>query len=310
MTKKNISVFAPATVANVACGFDVLGFAIEQPGDIVELTLNSSKKVTIKQISGDGGKLPLDAAKNTASVAIIEFLKHLNLKQGVEITIQKNLPLGSGLGSSAASSAAALVGINKLLGNQLTKKELIPFAMQAEKIACGAAHADNVAPSILGGLVLIRSYSPLDIIEIPIPNNLLCVVVNPHIELRTEDSRNVLPKEISLKNAITQWGNLAALIAGFIKKDFDIISRSLQDVIAEPYRASLIPGFTAAKQAALNSGALGCSISGSGPSVFALCKSKKIANEVANSIQLKFKKAGLESSAFISKINTKGAKAL
>ncbi|HRP38095.1 MAG: homoserine kinase [Chitinophagales bacterium] len=310
MNKKTISVFAPATVANVACGFDVLGFAIQQPGDIVELTLNTSEKVTIKQISGDGGRLPLVAEKNTAGVAVIEFLKYLNQIQGVEISIQKNLPLGSGLGSSAASSAAALVGINELLGNPLSKKELIPFAMEAERIACGAAHADNVAPSILGGLVLIRSYTPLDIIEIPTPSNLCCVVVNPHIELRTEDSRKVLPKEIPLQIAITQWGNLAALIAGFMKNDFDIISRSLQDVIAEPYRAPLIPGFSSVKQAALNLGALGCSISGSGPSIFALCNSENIANEVAKAMQQKFQEIGLESTAFISKINAEGAKVL
>lgn len=310
MNKKTISVFAPATVANVACGFDVLGFAIAQPGDVVELTLNASEKVTITQISGDGGRLPLAAGKNTAGVAVIEFLKHLKQTQGVEISIQKNLPLGSGLGSSAASSAAALVGINELLGNPLSKKELIPFAMEAERIACGAAHADNVAPSILGGLVLIRSYSPLDIIEIPTPSNLYCAVVNPHIELRTEDSRKVLPKEIPLQIAITQWGNLAALIAGFIKNDFEIISRSLHDVIAEPHRAPLIPGFSSAKQAALNLGALGCSISGSGPSIFALCNSENIANEVAKAMQQKFQEIGLESTAFISKINAEGAKVL
>ncbi len=307
MNKQSISVFAPATVANVACGFDVLGFAVEQPGDTVKLTLNNTQVVSITSIAGDGGRLPLAAPKNTAGVAIIEYLRHIGKEQGVEISIEKKLPLGSGLGSSAASSAAAVVGINELMGKPLSRKELVPFAMEAERIACGAAHADNVAPAILGGFVLVRSYEPLDIIEIPSPDNLFCAVVNPHIELRTEDARKVLRREVQLHDAIAQWGNLAALIAGLMKPDFNLIGRSLHDVVAEPMRALLIPGFNDIKNAALNAGALGCSISGSGPSVFALCEHSTIAQNVALAMQQAFAAIDLNSDAYISKVNKSGA---
>ncbi|MBX2904235.1 MAG: homoserine kinase [Chitinophagales bacterium] len=307
MNKQSISVFAPATVANVACGFDVLGFAVEQPGDTVKLTLNNTQVVSITSIAGDGGRLPLAAPKNTAGVAIIEYLRHIGKEQGVEISIEKKLPLGSGLGSSAASSAAAVVGINELMGKPLSRKELVPFAMEAERIACGAAHADNVAPAILGGFVLVRSYEPLDIIEIPSPDNLFCAVVNPHIELRTEDARKVLRREVQLHDAIAQWGNLAALIAGLMKPDFNLIGRSLHDVVAEPMRALLIPGFNDIKDAALNAGALGCSISGSGPSVFALCEHSTIAQNVALAMQQAFAAIDLNSDAYISKVNKSGA---
>ena len=307
MSKQSISVFAPATVANVACGFDVLGFAVEQPGDTVKLTLNNTQVVSITSIAGDGGRLPLAAPKNTAGVAIIEYLRHIGKEQGVEISIEKKLPLGSGLGSSAASSAAAVVGINELMGKPLSRKELVPFAMEAERIACGAAHADNVAPAILGGFVLIRSYEPLDIIEIPSPDNLFCAVVNPHIELRTEDARKVLRREVQLHDAIAQWGNLAALIAGLMKPDFNLIGRSLHDVVAEPMRALLIPGFNDIKDAALNAGALGCSISGSGPSVFALCEHSTIAQNVALAMQQAFAVIDLNSDVYISKVIKSGA---
>lgn len=307
MNKQSISVFAPATVANVACGFDVLGFAVEQPGDTVKLTLNNTQVVSITSIAGDGGRLPLAAPKNTAGVAIIEYLRHIGKEQGVEISIEKKLPLGSGLGSSAASSAAAVVGINELMGKPLSRKELVPFAMEAERIACGAAHADNVAPAILGGFVLVRSYEPLDIIEIPSPDNLFCAVVNPHIELRTEDARKVLRREVQLHDAIAQWGNLAALIAGLMKPDFNLIGRSLHDVVAEPMRALLIPGFNDIKDAALNAGALGCSISGSGPSVFALCEHSTIAQNVVLAMQQAFAAIDLNSDAYISKVNKSGA---
>jgi homoserine kinase len=310
MSNKKVSVFAPATIANVACGFDVLGLAIEQPGDVVHLNINNSDKVSIKGIVGDDGKLPLDANKNTASVAVAAFLEHIGERLGVDILVEKNLPLGSGLGSSAASSAAAVVAINELLGKPMQRKELIPFAMEAERIACGAAHADNVAPAILGGFVLVRSYEPLDIIEIPSPQNLFCVVVHPQIELRTEDARKILKREVQLKDAISQWGNLAALIAGLMKPDFDIIGRSLHDVVAEPLRAILIPGFDEIKKAAMHAGALGCSISGSGPSIFAFCKSKSIAEKAGAAMKIEFEKVGLKSSVYVSAVNQKGATVL
>lgn len=307
-TSKSIKVFAPATVANVACGFDVLGFAVDAPGDVVTMKLTDKPGIKIISITGDGGRLPLAAEKNTAGVAVNAFLQHLNIQQGVSITIEKNLPLGSGMGSSAASAAAAVFAVNELLNKPLTKEELVPFAMEAERIACGASHADNVAPAIMGGFVLIRSYAPLDLIRIPTPANLFCTVITPNIELRTEDARKVLKLDITMKDAILQWGNLAALIAGLMQNDYALIGRSLQDVIVEPMRALLIPGFEEVKQAALDSGVLGCSISGSGPSIFALTDSETIANNAGKAMLKALNTVGLQGKIYTSKVNAEGAK--
>lgn len=310
MAMKTIRAFAPATVANVSCGFDVFGFAVDQPGDEVELTLTRGHEVFIKKIEGDGGRLPLDAGKNTAGVAVTAFLNALDTRQGVDITLFKNLPLGSGMGSSAASSVAALVAINHLMGEPFTKKELLPFAMEAERVACGSAHADNVAPSLLGGFVLVRSYSPLDVVSIPTPPELFCTLVHPQLELKTEDSRQVLRSSIPLKDAITQWGNIAGLVAGLMKPDFGLIGRSLKDVVAEPVRSLLIPDFQLMKEQAVEAGALGCGISGSGPTLFALSTEKQLACNVGKVIQQQFTKLNLKSEVYISRINDKGAKVL
>jgi homoserine kinase len=307
---KTIKAFAPATVANVSCGFDVFGFAVEQPGDEVTMTLTKEPGVVVKKIEGDGGRLPLAAEKNTASVAVLAFLKALERKEGVEISLKKNLPLGSGMGSSAASAAAALVGINFLLGQPLQRKELLPFAMEAERVACGSAHADNVAPSLMGGFVLIRGYEPLDVVSIPTPENLFCTLVHPHLELKTQDSRQVLRSSISLKDAITQWGNIAGLVAGLMKPDYGLIGRSLKDVIAEPVRALLIPGFDIIKEKAIEAGALGCGISGSGPTIFALSTERELASRVGKVIQEQFQKLKLDSELYVSKINVEGAKVI
>ena len=302
-----VRAFAPATVANVSCGFDVFGFAVEDPGDEVTLELTQTPGVRLKKIEGDGGRLPMDAQKNTAGVAVIAFLNAIDSKQGVEITLKKNLPLGSGMGSSAASSVAALVGINHLMGNRLEKKELLPFAMEAERIACGSAHADNVAPSLMGGFVLIRGYDPLDVVNIPTPENLFCTLIHPHIVLNTQDSRQVLRRTITLKDAIVQWGNIAGLVAGLMKPDFDLISRSLTDVIAEPVRSMLIPGFERIKQTAVDNGALGSGISGSGPTIFALSSEEQTAHRVGSAIKEEFNRFKLNSEVFVSRINPKGA---
>lgn len=304
---KTIRTFAPATVANVSCGFDVFGFAVESPGDEVVLTLTDSPGVRIKKIEGDEGRLPLDAQKNTAGVAVFAFLNAIESKQGVEIVLKKNLPLGSGMGSSAASSVAALVGINHLMGEPFARKELLPFAMEAERIACGSAHADNVAPSLLGGFVLIRGYDPLDVVSIPTPDNLYCTLIHPHIELNTQDSRQVLRRNIALKDAIVQWGNIAGLVAGLMKPDLDLISRSLKDVIAEPIRSMLIPGFDRIKQSAVENGALGSGISGSGPTIFALSADQGTASRVGEAIKDEFARFQLKSETFVSRINARGA---
>jgi len=305
-----IRVFAPATVANVACGFDSLGFAIHQPGDIVEVSLSAEAGVRITGITGDDGRLPREAEKNTAGVAVLALLEHLEESQGVDIELHKRMPLGSGLGSSAASSVAALYATNQLLGGPLKKEEMLPFAMKAEASACGSPHADNVAPGLLGGFVLIRSYNPLDVISIDYPENLYCTILHPHIEVRTEDSRRILRKHIKLADAVIQWSNLAGLIAGLAKSDFDLISRSLNDIIFEPVRSLLIPGFDRVKGAAIASGALGCSISGSGPSVFALSTSAEKAREVGLAMKQAFSEMQLESDIYVSPVNSIGPRIL
>ncbi|MFA6915090.1 MAG: homoserine kinase [Parachlamydiales bacterium] len=305
-----IKVFAPATVANVACGFDIFGFALDFPGDIVTATLTSKPGVTISSISGDGSTLSHDPQKNTAGVGVIKLLASLQSSQGIDLALQKKMPLGSGLGSSAASAAASLFAANTLLGSPLKLHELVPFAMEAEKAACGAAHADNVAPSLLGGFVLIRSYNPLDLIQIPINTPLFCCVLHPKIEIHTETARGILKKEVSLAQLVEQSGNAAGLITGLILGDPRLISRSLQDVVVEPVRASLIPGFHTIKSAALSAGALGCSISGSGPSIFALASDKRDLEVIGNAMQKACHAEGIENELFLSSINMQGPKIL
>jgi homoserine kinase len=307
---KSVKAFAPATVANVCCGFDILGFAVDAPGDEVKVTLRNDSEIKIKEIIGDEGKLPFEVEKNTASVAIISFLKKIESKQGVDIELVKNLPLGSGMGSSAASGVAALIAINHLMGNPLTRNQLVPHAMEAERIACGAAHADNVAPSLLGGFVLVRDYDPLDVIKIEAVENLYCTLVHPHLELKTEDSRKVLRHSVTLKDAITQSGNIAGLMIGLLKPDYHLISRSLKDVIAEPMRSVFIPGFNNLRQIAMEAGALGFGISGSGPTVFALSQSETKAQQVAEAIQVEFLRHQLNTDPYVSKVNQEGAKVL
>jgi homoserine kinase len=304
---KSIKVFAPASIGNVSCGFDVLGLAVHSPGDEVFIKLNDSNKIIMQSIVGDDGRLPTDANKNTAGVAVIEFLKSINSDQGAEIILYKNLPLGSGMGSSAASAVAAVVAINHLMGNPMKREELLPFVMEAERVACGSAHADNVAPSLLGGLILIRQNHPLDIISIPTPKELVCVLVHPQIEVKTKDARSVLKTTIPLKDGITQWANTAALVAGMMKEDYELIGRSLVDVVAEPLRADLIPGFQKVKKAALQNGALGCGISGSGPTIFCLCKGNENALKAGHAIKQEFASMNLLSEVYISAVNRQGA---
>jgi len=306
----SIRAFAPATVANVCCGFDILGFAVDAPGDEVKLTLRDDAIIKITSITGDGGKLPREADRNTAGVAVISFLKSLGKEQGVDIELIKNLPLGSGMGSSAASGVAALVAINHLMGNPYTREQLVPHAMEAERIACGSAHADNVAPSLLGGFVLVREYQPLDVIKIATTEKLYCTLVHPHLELKTEDSRRVLRQSLALKDVITQSGNIAGLMIGLTKPDYALIGRSLKDVIAEPIRAAFIPGFNNLRKVAIESGALGCGISGSGPTIFALSENETHALAAGKAMQHEFLKYQLKSDVYVSKVNQEGARIL
>ncbi len=307
MSIKSILAYAPATVANVCCGFDILGFAVDFPGDEVRLTLREDSVVSIQDIHGDGGRLPREASKNTASVAVQSFLSAIGSTQGVDIELFKHLPLGSGMGSSAASGVAALVAINELMGNTLTRSDLVPHAMEAERVACGSAHADNVAPSLLGGFVLIRDYHPLDVIKIATPTTLYCTLAHPHLELKTEDSRRVLRQSLPLKDAITQSGNIAGLILGLTKPDYALIGRSLRDVIAEPIRSVFIPGFVKLRATAIEAGALGFGISGSGPTVFALSETHDQATATGEALKLAFLSNHLQSDVYVSKVNEIGA---
>lgn len=304
---KKVTAFAPATVANVSCGFDILGFAIDQLGDRVTVSLNDTGELVLVDIKGDRGKLPFEAKKNTCSVAIKSMLVHLKSDQGMDIQLEKGLPLGSGMGSSAASAAAALVAANAILGSPFTRAELVPFAMEAERIACGSGHADNVAPSLMGGFVLIRDYAPLDLVKLPVPLGLHCTLLHPHLELNTADSRSVLRKQISLIDSTIQSGNIAGLIAGLFLNDFQLISRSLKDVVAEPSRALLIPGFYELRESIQSIGALGSGISGSGPTIFVLSPDKEIAIMAGKVSEQIFEKMGLEVDVYLSEVNDKGA---
>ncbi len=307
-SRQTITAFAPATVANVGCGFDVFGFAVDAPGDTVKVRFSDNPGVSIAKITGDNGALPKDASKNTAGVSVQMFLNHLGKSNiGIEIELEKNMPLGSGMGSSAASSVASVVATNELFGSPLKREELLPFVIEGERVACGSGHADNVAPALLGGFVLIRSYEPLDCIKIPVPEGLYCVLVHPDVIVETAYARSILPKEIPLKKAISQWGNTAGVIAALMQGDLKLLGRSLEDYIVEPVRSALIPGFIEVKKAATAAGAIGCSISGSGPSMFALCDSKEIAEKVSLAMQETFSQAQVKSEAFVSAVNQRGA---
>lgn len=303
-----IKVFAPASVANVAVGFDILGFALEKPGDEIIARFSNTPGLRITKITGAGGKLSYELEKNTAGFAAMKVLEHLGeSERGIELEVHKKMPFGSGLGSSAASAVAGAMAVNELLKRPLTKRELLPFAVLGEQIADGAYHADNVAPSLIGGMILVRDNPTLDFHRLPIPKGIYATVVYPHIQILTKDSRDILSKQVSLQNCIQQSGNLGGLIIGLYNADFDLIGRSLQDVIIEPQRSKLIPHFDSVKDAVLSAGALGCSISGAGPSIFALSANSLIAENVGSEMQRIFSKAKITSDLFISQINQEGA---
>ncbi|HUH32521.1 MAG TPA: homoserine kinase, partial [Daejeonella sp.] len=241
---ETIRVFAPATVANVVCGYDILGFAVDNPGDEVIMRLSDKPGIRINKIQGDDGRLPLDPAKNTVAVSVQHYLQTIGKPAaGIEIELHKKMPIGSGLGSSSASTVAGLYAVNQLFANKLSLTELLPFAMKGEEIACGTGHADNVAPALFGGFVLIRSYEPLDIIRLPYPPDLHCAIVFPEVDVPTRDARQLIRSRVLLKDAVTQWGNIAGLVSGLFMQDIDLIGRSMHDIIIEPARAMLIPGF-------------------------------------------------------------------
>src|SRR5882757_9068325 len=300
-----ITVQCPATVANLVCGFDVLGMALEEPYDIMDVSLLDEPVIRIS--SRDGFPLPSDPAQNTAGAPLLAMLEELARPIGFEVIIHKKIKPGSGVGSSAASAAGAVVAANHLLGNIFSREDMVRFAMFGEKVASGVKHADNVAPCIYGGITLIRSIFPLDIVTIPAPL-LHVTVVHPQIEVRTSDARQILRKQVLLKDAIRQWGNIAGLVAGLMKNDYELIGRSLEDVIIEPVRSMLIPGFDEVEQQCKAAGALGGGISGSGPSIFMLSKDPSTAAEVEKVMKGIYEKIGLDFHTYTTTVNPQGVK--
>ncbi len=308
---KQVRVFAPASVANLAVGYDILGLALESPGDEVVVKIGTKPGLTISKITGDGGKLPYDIEKNTAGFAALQYLRSIGKDQlPIEMEIHKKMAMGTGLGSSAASAVAGVFGVNAYLGQPVGKEDLLKFCVEGEQKADGAYHADNVAPSLLGGIILIRSNETLEITQIPVPSDLYLSMVYPHIEVLTSESRAILSENVSLSNMIAQTGNIATFIAGCYESNYDKLGQSLTDVIIEPQRAHLISGFYDYKEIALNNGALGFSISGAGPSMFALCKGKDTADNILEQFAQYLEENRIKADIFTSKVNTEGAKVI
>ena len=306
--KNEIKIFSPATVANVACGFDVLGFCLDNKGDEMVIRKVSKKGIRITHI--EGYDLPFETAKNVAGVSALAMYEHAKPDCGFEIEIYKKIKPGSGIGSSAASAVGSVFGMNELLGKPYNKTQLTYFAMKGEALASKSEHADNLAPALFGGFTLVKSTLPLDILQIPTPKELYATLIHPQIEIKTADAREILPKEVPLKDAIAQWANVGSLIHALHTSDYSLIHRSLQDIIVEPFRKQLIPYFDDVKYAALEAGALGCAISGSGPSIFALSKGKEVAEKVERAMQSMYSKTDIEYNTFVSQINTQGIKIL
>jgi homoserine kinase len=307
LKERTVKVFAPATIANIGPAFDILGVAIEKPGDYVVAKRTAQPGLSFVMHSKVAG-LPVVERENVAAFVANRMLQEINPSFGVHLTLYKEMPVGSGLGSSAASSVAAAVAVNSLLEKPLSKRELIPFAMEGERKASGAAHADNAAPALLGGICLVANYHPLDIVQLPLMANLIWVVIHPHIIVSTAQARKALPSSVRLATAVQQWGKIGGLITGLVTKDVNLIGRSISDHIVEPARAKLIPGFNSIKQTALVAGALGCSISGSGPSIFALTTTRAKANRIASAMQMTLKReTSFECDIYISRTNNRGA---
>jgi len=301
-----IKIFSPATVANVSCGFDVLGFCLDSVGDDMVIRKTDKKGIHITKI--EGFDLPFETELNVAGVSALAMYGAIDVDFGFEIEIYKNIKPGSGIGSSAASAVGSVFGMNELLGKPFNKTQLTEFAIKGEALASKCEHADNLAPAIFGGFTLVKSVSPLQILEIPSPTNLYATIIHPQIEIKTSESRAILPKEVALSDAIIQSANLGSLVHALHTSDYELISNSLHDVIVEPYRSQLIPHFNEVKAAVLNAGALGVGISGSGPSIFSLSKGLETANRVKDAIQNVYSKSGIEFDIHVSKINTEGVK--
>lgn len=307
----SIRVFAPATVANVVCGFDVLGFAVNEPGDEVIMRVTDKPGIVISKITGDDGRLPLDPNRNTVSVSVQHYLQSIGRADlGLDIELHKKMPIGSGLGSSSASTVAGLFAAKTLLGDDRDPINILPFAMKGEEMACGHGHADNVAPALFGGFVLVRSYDPLDVIRLPHPKELYCAIVFPDVDVPTREARQIIRNKINMKDAVVQWGNIAGLVSGLFMGDIDLIGRSMQDVLVEPVRSMLIPDFYKMREMAMELGAISFGISGSGPSVFAFTRDEATAKAITQKLQQHLTGIKIGSNSYVSPINDGGPKVL
>jgi homoserine kinase len=306
MNMDNITVFSPATVANVGCAFDVMGFAVKEAGDRMFFRQLPVKEVRL--VMKNFPEVPSDPEKNVAGVVALAMLKEMNTDNGVEIVMEKGILPGSGMGSSGASAGGTAFGLNLLFGKPFSDKELVAFAMKGEALASGVPHADNVAPNLMGGFTLVRSSRPLDVVRLPVLKNLVVSLIHPLIEVKTKNARNILRKSVLLKDAVRQWGNVAGLVAGLFTEDYDLIARSMHDGIVEPVRSMLIPRYDELKQAALAAGALGCSIAGSGPAVFALSSDKETARQVTEAMAGVFSETDVPFETFTSDIDRQGCR--
>lgn len=303
---KKVRVFAPASIANMGCGFDVIGLALDEVGDIIEITASEGDGLTITNMTDV--PIPDDIEQNVITPVIRKFLEMTGNKAQIDVTICEKIYPGSGIGSSAASSAAAAYGMNELFGSPLSDKELVVCAMEGENLASGGYHADNAAPALLGGIVLIRGYEPLDIIQLPVPGNFYCAVVHPHIVVTTKMAREILPKAVPMHDAVRQWGNVGGLVAGLYSGNIGLIGRAMEDHVAEPYRKQFIPGFDELRTKVLASGALAMNISGSGPSMFALCDSKEKARKAGAIFEEHFRDLQIGCELYVVKVSNKGTK--
>jgi homoserine kinase len=304
--RDEIKLFAPATVANVSCGFDVMGLCLDTVGDEMVVRKIPKKGIYISHISGFD--LPTEPELNVAGVSALAMYDTLDVDFGFEIEIYKNIKPGSGIGSSAASAVGSVFGMNALLGNPYNATQLTAFAIKGEALASKTEHADNIAPALFGGFTLVKSLKPLQILELPTPEDLYVTIIHPQIEVKTSESRGLLPKEVKLNDAIAQWANLGSLVHALHTSDYGLMKDALHDVIVEPHRSKLIPLFGDVKKAALSAGALGTGISGSGPSVFSICKGIDTATKVKNTIEHVYMDLGIDFDMHISKINTTGVK--
>ncbi|MFV0540264.1 MAG: homoserine kinase [Aestuariibaculum sp.] len=301
-----IKIFSPATVANVACGFDVFGFCLDAIGDEMVIRKTDKKGIFITKI--EGFDLPYEPELNVAGVSALAMYEHAKPDCGFEIELYKKIKPGSGIGSSAASAVGSVFGINELLGNPYNKTQLTQFAIKGEALASKSEHADNLAPALFGGFTLVKSVAPLDILEIPSPKNLYATIIHPQIEIKTSEARAILPKDVPLSNAVKQWANFGSLVHALHIGNYGLIQRSLHDVIVEPYRSKLIPYYNEVKTNALKAGALGAGISGSGPSIFTLNEGLETAKKVAESMINIYEKTNIEFDVHLTKINTEGIK--